>query len=476
MNERHITRRQLLKLAGTTSAALALGACQPKIVEVEKEVTKVVKEVVKETVVVEGTPQVVEKVVEKVVEATPAKSEPVQLRYMNRQGSMGEHFKAYIPDYEERFNAKVQVEDVPFGEIPLKAEAMHAAGTMVDVTFGAHHWYFQMAYHGVFVPLDDYIDAAPGFDLRDWFQWTIDTARLPDDGKLYCLPEACHAEPSTLLYNKDLFDQVGASYPTAEWTYDDLAIAAKAIFDKAGAFSQADTWICGWECPLRSWNARILSEDHSKTELNGDNSKALTQWLFDRIAEGSWPKPDVLEGGIYKMWLAGKVGMWITGCWIIPGITKTLEGGFKWGAEMNPKGSVPNGVHGCSGGWDFLGVWSGTKHKDLGWEFVRRMTELDIAIDKALLTDIEPGARIAAWEAPEIKETFPGFEPTLRMFRGGPDISKFDLVVPSNYRYQELSDAFDNEMQPIFAGTERNTKYLDEVADTLQKVCDKPKA
>lgn len=472
MSARQISRRQLVKVAATTSAAIALSACQPKVVEVEKEVTKVVKEVVKETVVVEGTPQVVEKI----VEATPAPSETVQMRYMNRQGTMGEHFKAYIPDFEQRFNAKVQVEDVPFDEIPLKAEAMHAAGTMVDVTFGAHHWHHQMAYHGVFVPLDDYADAAPGFDLRDWFQWTIDTARLPDDGKLYCLPEACHAEPSTLLYNKDLFDDAGLSYPTPDWTYDDFAIAAKTLFDKSGAVSQADTWICGWECPLRSWNARLLSDDHSRIEINSDNSKALTNWLFDRIAEGSWPKPDVLEGGIYKMWLAGKVGMWITGCWTIPGIVKTLEGAFDWDAEMNPKGSVPGGVHGCSGGWDFLAVWSGSPHKDLGWEFVRRMTEVDIAIDKALLTDIEPGARMAAWEAPEIKEAYPQFEPTLKLMRGGPDISEFDLVVPANYRYQELSDLFDNRMQPVFAGNETNVAYLDEVADAMQQICDKPKA
>jgi len=73
-------------------AALALAACQPQTVIVEKQVTQVVKEVVtevvKETVVVEGTPKVVEKevtkVVEKVVEVTPTpgpSEKPVTLNW-----------------------------------------------------------------------------------------------------------------------------------------------------------------------------------------------------------------------------------------------------------------------------------------------------------------------------------------------------------------------------------------------------------
>ena len=62
-----ITRRDLLRGAAFTGSAVLLAACQPRIVEVEKEVTKIVKEVVQETVLVAGTPEVVEKEVTKVV-------------------------------------------------------------------------------------------------------------------------------------------------------------------------------------------------------------------------------------------------------------------------------------------------------------------------------------------------------------------------------------------------------------------------
>lgn len=69
--------------------------------------------------------------------------------------------------------------------------------------------------------------------------------------------------------------------------------------------------------------------------------------------------------------------------------------------------------------------------------------------------------------APEITETHRGSEPTLRMFRVGPDISEFDLVVPSNCRHRELSDVYSNMMQSVFAGAETEIRYLDEVTKAM---------
>jgi peptide/nickel transport system substrate-binding protein len=75
-------KRTKLVFAAAAAILLALAACQPQTVIVEKQVpiTQVVKEVVKETVVVEGTPKVVEKEVTKVVEAVvTATPEPTQV-------------------------------------------------------------------------------------------------------------------------------------------------------------------------------------------------------------------------------------------------------------------------------------------------------------------------------------------------------------------------------------------------------------
>lgn len=47
------------------------------------------------------------------------------------------------------------------------------------------------------------------------------------DGKQYGLPG--NFSNVVLVYNKDLFDQAGIDYPTADWTQDDVQTAAEAI-------------------------------------------------------------------------------------------------------------------------------------------------------------------------------------------------------------------------------------------------------
>ena len=84
MSEKRLSRRALLRAALGTGASLALAACQPKVVEVTKEIEKIVKEtvVVKEEVtkVVEKEKEVT-KIVEKVVEKAVPAGNKVVVRY-----------------------------------------------------------------------------------------------------------------------------------------------------------------------------------------------------------------------------------------------------------------------------------------------------------------------------------------------------------------------------------------------------------
>ena len=108
-----MNRRSFLRAAAVALGGSALAACQPSVVEVEKEVTRIVEEIVKEEVIVEGTPQVVEKVVEKVITAQPAERGPVTLRWGSwAVGS--EAFEALANEFEERYpHVTIQQEAAP---------------------------------------------------------------------------------------------------------------------------------------------------------------------------------------------------------------------------------------------------------------------------------------------------------------------------------------------------------------------------
>lgn len=59
----------------------------------------------------------------------------------------------------------------------------------------------------------------------------MDPYYRPDGNWKVCLLQNCFV----LAYNKDMFDEFGVEYPTAEWTWDDAAEAAKKFAGGEGA-------------------------------------------------------------------------------------------------------------------------------------------------------------------------------------------------------------------------------------------------
>ena len=85
------------------------------------------------------------------------------------------------------------------------------------------------------------VAAAPGLvDLTAWTQqpdvnWEdfIPGARdaATFEGKVFGVPAL--VDNLAIVYNKTLFDEAGLEYPNADWTWDDLRSAAKALTDPA---------------------------------------------------------------------------------------------------------------------------------------------------------------------------------------------------------------------------------------------------
>ena len=57
------------------------------------------------------------------------------------------------------------------------------------------------------------------------------------DGKIYGVPK--DKDNVVLVYNKEMFDAAGVSYPDESWTWDDLTDASQRIYDATGSFRGA---------------------------------------------------------------------------------------------------------------------------------------------------------------------------------------------------------------------------------------------
>ena len=331
-----VSRRQLLKWAGIGTAGALLAACQPQIVEVEKEVTKVVevtkivKEVVKETVMVAGTPKVVEREitkivkeeVEKVVTATPAPPKEIEMLFTCGWGA-GMHGDSNVTlgdMYMER-NPHAKLEVLP-GTNMNKVLTMIAGGTPPDVF---HNYYCNMAqlgYQGTVIPIVPYIDASVPAAYDNFGEWEWYLAYRA--GQLYAVPYKAWNSRGALAWNGRLLERAGLDPDTSPKTVEEfLDMAVKAtVFDDAGNIDvlgwSPETVLEIWSHPMDvSWYDPVRRKFHIYQEAFvklWKQFKAYSDELggFEKI--GGWGAANVGQTGMFTEKLVFYQGQtWVPG-------------------------------------------------------------------------------------------------------------------------------------------------------------------
>lgn len=119
----------------------------------------------------------------------------------------------------EAANPDVDVVVTALPEYDTQLQASFASGDYPDVFYVGQANFASYAEAGVIAPAQDKIDMSGIYQsLQDTFTY---------DGTVYC--PAKDFSLLALEYNKDMFDAAGLDYPTADWTWDDLASAAAAL-------------------------------------------------------------------------------------------------------------------------------------------------------------------------------------------------------------------------------------------------------
>jgi multiple sugar transport system substrate-binding protein len=99
-----------------------------------------------------------------------------------------------------------------------------AAGTEADVFYADIFWIDSVMKTGKLLPLDDYM-AKTGTKKEDFVPTLINAFAY--QGKQYGIPKDFNT--LGLVYNKDLFKAAGVAEPTNDWTWTELAAAAKKL-------------------------------------------------------------------------------------------------------------------------------------------------------------------------------------------------------------------------------------------------------
>ncbi len=128
----------------------------------------------------------------------------------------------------------IEVQVTSWGEYWTKLEAAAESNTMPDIYWMHTDQILYYADFGILADLTDlYAAEDPNYYQNHFSEISIGNAS-GTDGKIYGIPK--DKDNVVLVYNKEMFDAAGVSYPDENWTWDDLTAASQQIYDATGNY------------------------------------------------------------------------------------------------------------------------------------------------------------------------------------------------------------------------------------------------
>ena len=355
-------KRSLAILAGGMSLALLLSSCGPSSAPTESPSSAPADETGQQTA-----------------------EEPVTITYCNFNASGGNEEtlqKMYEAFHEEHPNITVEIETI----------ASYAnKGVLAEIS---------------------------GVDLSRLDETALSAFNV--DGKQYGLPG--NFSNVVLVYNKDLFDQAGIDYPTADWTQDDVQTATEAIRalgDDIYGYYQPLTYnefykVCA------QFGGSLLNEDKTEFTINSPENVAAAQMMADRVLVSNVQPTDVQMGGMgdWDLFMSGRLGMIPTGIWAFQSFADGCD--FNWDITIEP-GQEQKATHFFSNG---LVINADSEHKDAAATWITWLASSPAAAE----IRIEAG-----WDLPAVSD-----EDTLASY--------LDMTPPDNR--QAVFDSLDYLVVP----------------------------
>lgn len=260
-------------------------------------------------------------------------------------------------------------------DVTIMAES--AYGDLMNTALGAGEGAPDIAYfwETPWLPhtldITERLEADPDLSRDDYFEEYFNNWAVWND-RVVGLPFTVGA--NFVMYNKDVFDEAGVDYPTADWTPDDFIEIAKALTDPDKRRWGGDRPRGPFRALWRNMGAtKPYSDDSSTVDgyFNGPDSVVAYTWLWDLVDSGATPTPADIEvlgtegTGPVDLFIAGRLGM----ATLNNGhMITAANAGVNFGVVPEPH--VPGNeryVH----AWALrASIWAGSEHPDEAYEFL----------------------------------------------------------------------------------------------------------
>ena len=384
-------------------------------------------------------------------------AEEVTITYANFNASGGNEEtlqKMYEAFHEEYPNITVEIETIASADYFTTMQTRVAGGTAPDCYELNIENFAAYANNGA-------LEEITGVDLGGLDETALGAFTV--DGKQYGLPG--NFSNVLLFYNKDLFDQAGVDYPTADWTQDDLQAAAEAIRalgDDIFGYYQPLTYNEFYKVAAQ-FGGSLLNEDKTEFTINAPENVAAAQMMADRVLVSNVQPTDVQMGGIgdWDLFMSGRLGMIPTGIWAFNTFTEGCD--FDWDVAVEP-GQVQKATHFFS---NACVINAKSEHKDAAAAWITWLT----SSPKSAEIRIEAG-----WDLPAIKDqdTLAGYlditppENREAVF----DSLNYLVVPPVIEDYSMMSDLIGESLSAAASGAMTVQEALDQAQSQCESMID----
>lgn len=258
--------------------------------------------------------------------------------------------KPMLNDFEQE-NPKIKIDlmHIPQNYFQ-KIHLLFASNTAPDVIFVNNLYLPLYANAGVLEDLTKYNQ----FEYDKYYKKSLEAMTF--NNKIYALPR--DMSNLVIFYNKDLFKKQNTEYPKENWTLEDLLFSAKKLTTPETfgiSFEEKPLYYLPYMLYYGGWGVNDTKNYFVQDVLaKPENKDGLEFYANLRTKYHVAPKKEeVASATMAQMFLQGKIGMHLSGRWMVPKYRQ--EAKFDWDVV-----EFPHKMFMDSSGW---AISKSSKHK-----------------------------------------------------------------------------------------------------------------
>ena len=409
---RHLTRRQMLKLAGGGTAAMALAACAPQQAPAQPTVAPAAT-AAGEAAPTEAAPAAT---------AAPAAAAKTLRLWSHNNQAFVQTNETLVKKYQEAHpDVAIKYENFPYADLITTIQTSMAAKNEADIMEMFGSWVPSYAKGGT-------LSEAPA-DVMSMAQAQEQFYAAPLDGyvyqgKLFGLPNEYNLENGAVLVNKTKYEAAGVTYRPTWKTWDDLVVDAKKLTVVDGGVMKVAgfDYVTGDGLGFLLWEGILerggdyWAKDGVHLDFETEQSVATVQWLTDMAIKDKVVDPVTFNGSVNWVgdsFFQSLVAIGFIGPWIVPvarlnypdfsdkweyisapiyGEKMSFAADSGWGKVVSPNSKE------LATAWDIAKFWTADPANAHAWNVGTGTVPAlkTVAADPTLLNDLD-------WLGPSLK-------------------------------------------------------------------------